>query len=566
MSGAPRYGGVIHVYQKYNPLEFPPPTQPPPDLLEPIFHHWLRFGRRRRLTAEELANAVHLDPSQIAGLGPTIDTLIQMLRERKRKILATYETASVLDRVRKRYREFAEQLAPPAVLRERYRQAVEEQQIYQLERLWLSLNDERSAFARGLVQLIARLSDQYQIEELDARYEFTGQQPLTIDQALEIKKELETIDKLLEQLEKARKTARIGLIDIEALSQFVETADLERLQGLQRAVTEYLRHLAELQGLEPDHEGFRLTPKAMRLFQSRLLEQIFSQLQPSRTGRHTHATEGEGAVELPATRPYQFGDSITQMDIPQSLINALVRNGPGLPIALRSDDIVIHRSRLSPKCATAVILDMSGSMRYDGLYVNVKRMALAFEGLIRREFPGDFLQFIEMYSVARLRAPGEIVDLMPKPVTVFDPIVALRVDMSRPEITEFDIPPHFTNIQHALRLARQTLAVRDTPNRQILLITDGLPTAHFQDQWLYLLFPPHRATEQATLQEALACSREGIVINVFLLSSWAQSEEDIRFAYKMAQAARGRVFFTAGEDLDRFVIWDYIQRRRQIVG
>ncbi|GIW93298.1 MAG: hypothetical protein KatS3mg110_1339 [Pirellulaceae bacterium] len=566
MSGSARHGGVVHVYQKYNPLEFPPPTQPPPDVLEPVFRHWLRFGRRRRLTAEELANAVHLDPSQIAGLGPTLDALIDMLRERKRKILATYETQTVRELARRRYQEFAARLEPPASLRNRYQRSVQEEQIYELERLWLSLRDERSPFARSLVQLIARLGDQYQIEELAAKYAFTGREPLSIEKALQIKEELEAIDKLLAELEKARRTARIGVIDLDELSRFVETADVERLRELQRAVTEYLRQLAELQGLEPDREGFRLTPKAMRLFQGRLLEQIFSQLQPSRTGRHTHAAEGEGAVELPQTRPYQFGDSITQMDIPQSLINALVRNGPGLPIALRSEDIVIHRSRCSPKCATAVILDMSGSMRYDGQYVNVKRMALAFEGLIRREFPGDFVQFIEMYSVARLRAPGEILDLMPKPVTIFDPFVALRVDMSRPEVTEYDVPPHFTNIQHALRLARQALAGRDTPNRQILLITDGLPTAHFQDQWLYLLFPPHASTEQATLQEALACARDGIVINIFLLSTWAQSELDIRFAYKVAEAARGRVFFTAGEDLDRFVVWDYIQRRRQIIG
>jgi len=98
------------------------------------------------------------------------------------------------------------------------------------------------------------------------------------------------------------------------------------------------------------------------------------------------------------------------------------------------------------------------------------------------------------------------------------------------------------------------------------LITDGLPTAHFQDRWLYLLYPPQPATEEATLREGLACARDGIVINIFLLPSWSQSEEDVRFAYQLAKSTRGRVFFTAGEDLDRFVIWDYIQRRRQIVG
>ena len=112
---------------------------------------------------------------------------------------------------------------------------------------------------------------------------------------------------------------------------------------------------------------------------------------------------GEGAVELQQTKPYEFGDSITQMDIPASLINAMLRDGAQVPVRMKGDDIVIHRTRNTPKCATAVLMDMSGSMRYGGQYVNVKRMALALEGLIRREYPGDFLQFIEMFTFAKPR-------------------------------------------------------------------------------------------------------------------------------------------------------------------
>src|SRR5215510_7621894 len=88
-------GGVIHTYQKYDPVEFPSPTQPPPDLVTPAFEHWLAYGSMRRLTEEELARAVHLDPSQIKGLGPSLEALMQILEERKRKILETYETDTV---------------------------------------------------------------------------------------------------------------------------------------------------------------------------------------------------------------------------------------------------------------------------------------------------------------------------------------------------------------------------------------------------------------------------------------------------------------------------------------
>src|SRR5207249_3516279 len=115
-------------------------------------------------------------------------------------------------------------------------------------------------------------------------------------------------------------------------------------------------------------------------------------------------------------------------------VNALLRDGPGLPVRLRPDDIEIHKTRNNPKCATVVLLDMSGSMRYDGQYINVKRMGLALDGLIRSEYPGDFLQFIEIYSVAKPRHVSEIAGLMPKPVTLFNPYVALQADLSDPNI------------------------------------------------------------------------------------------------------------------------------------
>ena len=239
--------------------------------------------------------------------------------------------------------------------------------------------------------------------------------------------------------------------------------------------------------------------------------------------------------------------------------------GSQLPLKLKPEDIEIHRTRNNPKAATVVIMDMSGSMRYDGQYINVKRMALAMEGLIRREFPGDYLNFIEMYSFGKVRRPGEIIDLMPKPVTINNPVVQLKVDMSKDEVSEHMVPQHFTNIQHSMRLARTLLAAQDTPNKQIFLITDGLPTAHFEDSTLFLLYPPHPKTEQQTMREGMLCAQDGITINMFLVPSWSQSEEDIRFAYRLCESTKGRVFFTAGKDLDRFVVWDYLNRKRELL-
>lgn len=560
-------GGIVHTYQRYDPVNFPSPTAPPPDMVSPMMEHMLAFGDTDEFTEEQLANAIHLDASQIAGLGPSIDSLKKQLLERKRKILETYETKAAEKAAERAFRDAAQRTRPPKKLDDEFRKAVKQEQLADLEALYFRVGDDTSDFARDIVNTANALGEKYQVDELATKYEFTGRQKMSVPEALEIKEELETIDKLLKQLEEAKKTAQLAIIDMEELQQFAEPGDIEALKALQQQVEDYIKEQAEKQGLEGDGNGkYRLTPKALRLFQSKVLTQIFSDMQASRTGRHPDAVAGEGAVETPKTKPYEFGDSVAQMDIPASMVNALLRAGPGLPVRMKPEDIQIHHTRVNPKAATCVLLDMSGSMRYDGQYINVKRMGLALDGLIRSEYPGDYLQFVEMYTFAKPRHLSEIAGLMPKPVTIFNPVVRLKADMSNPNVSEFAIPHHFTNIQHALQTARRCLTNQDTPNKQIVLITDGLPTAHFEGSTLFMLYPPDPRTESATMREALLCARAGITINIFLLSNWNQSQEDVQFAYKMAQATKGRVVFTAGRDLDRYVVWDYIKRRKQIIS
>jgi uncharacterized protein with von Willebrand factor type A (vWA) domain len=566
MSSRDELGGIIHTYQKYDPVNLPSPTAPPPDMVSPAFEHLLFYGNTRRLTAEQLARAIRIDPSQIKGLGPSLEALMEILRERKRKILATYETARAENEARQGFLQQADGMRPPKALAKRFADAVRDEQLRDLEQLWYRIGDESDKFARQLLHLVERLGEKYQVDELASKYTFTGRTPLHVPDALLVKEELETIDRLLKQMEEAMKNAQVGIIDLEELAQFADPGDLEQLRALQQQVEDYLREQAERQGLEESKQGFQLSPKAYRLFQSKLLSHIFDELQGSRTGRHQGPVVGEGATEMQQTKPYEFGDSVTHMDMPASLVNAMLRDGPGLPVRLRPEDIEIHKTRNNPKCATAVLLDMSGSMRYDAQYVNVKRMGLALDGLIRAEYPGDFLQFIEMYTFAKPRRLSEVAALLPKPVTLHEPWVAQKYDMSDPRNSEMLIHPHFTNIQHGLQLARKFLAVQDTPNRQVMLITDGLPTAHFEGEMLYLLYPPQPVTEEATLREGKLCAREGITINIFLLPSWSQTEEDVRFAYRLAESTRGRVFFPGGRELDRYIVWDYIKRRRHMIS
>jgi uncharacterized protein with von Willebrand factor type A (vWA) domain len=564
-------GGIVHTYQRYDPARIPPPRPPAIDLVTPAMEHLLEFGDSSELTEEQLADAIVLSPEQIRGLGPSLESIRRRLEEARRKILETYETDAARKRARQRFRDAAQRAQPPAKSREGFAKAVREEQIRSLERLWYAQEDDQSSFSGQLAGLIEVLGEVYQVDELAARWTFTGREKLTVPEALEVKERLEEIEELLRQIEEAMKTAKVALIDMEALSGYLEQGERDELDLLRRQIQEAVERLAAEQGLQKTKRGYELTPQALRLFQGKLLERIFADLDPSRTGRHQGDVQGEGAVETVPTRPYEFGDSVAHMDIPGSLVNAMLRQagesaGAARPLRLDPRDIEVHRTRNTPKCATTVVMDMSGSMRYGGLHVSVKRMALALQGLVLREYPGDYVQFIEMASFAKPRSPGEIISLMPKPVTVFDSVVRLRADMADPAISESDVPPHFTNIQHALSLSRQHLARQDTPNKQVILITDGLPTAHFEGSQLYLLYPPHRRTEEATMREAELCRREGIVVNVFLLSGWSQSRADIQFAYRLAEAAGGRVFFTAGKELERFVVWDYRARRRSVIG
>ena len=562
-------GGIVHSYLGYDPKRFPPPSAPGgDDIANSAFDHLLHYGSQRPLTDAELAEAVRIDPSQIDGFGPSIEALIAMLEERRRRILETFEVDSARRDAYDAFVDASSEIEPTSPqMQDRIDRVMRLQSIPELERLWYRVEQQDGPLAAQLMGLIGTLATRLEVDQVGNRHAFTGKTPTTPEEAIDIGEELDAIEDLIRQLEEAKKNAKIALIDMDALRQFVDDADLDELREMQDRISELIREQAEQAGLVEGPEGYQLGPKALRTVQGSLLDEIFSELDASRSGRHTGPIVGEGAVEMERTRPYDFGDSAAHINIPQTLTNAAIRSaGRAEAFSIGSEDIDIHQTRNNPKAASAVIMDMSGSMRHGGQYVACKKMALALEGLVRREYPGDRLHFMEMYSVARVVPRGDLMNLLPKPVTINDPVVRLRADMSDPDITEQDLPPHFTNIQHALRLARRLLANADTPNRQVVLITDGLPTAHFEDDDLFLLYPPDPRTEAATMREAALLGREGGVLNVFLVPSWSQNEEDVRFAHRLAESTAGRVIFTGGEDLDRFVIWDYLSKRRQVIA
>ena len=173
--------------------------------------------------------AVQIDPTQIRGLGPSLDAVREMLEERKRKILATYETEKAQDQAKKIFHESAAQVKPPKKLADRFQEAVKQEQLRDLENLFYAVGDDRDPFAKNIVHLTEKLGDKYQVDELAGKYDFTGKQSMTVPKALEIKEELELIDKLLQQIEEAKKTAQIGMIDMEELSEFADAGQMEEL-------------------------------------------------------------------------------------------------------------------------------------------------------------------------------------------------------------------------------------------------------------------------------------------------------------------------------------------------
>ena len=322
-----RAGGVLHTYQKFDPQHFPSPTQPAPDFVTPMMEQMLAYGSMRELTEEELARAVKLDPEQFKNLGPSIDMLRQQLLAQKAKILSTYETKTVVELAHRRFHRFAAKGPQPNdEMRSAFRKAIAEEQLYELETLYYLIGNDTDPFARQMAGLINRLGEKYQVDELAAKYDFIGREELTIPVALHVKEILEKIDELLKQLDEAKETAQIAILDMEGLSEFMDDATMHSLEEMQRTIENYVKEAAERQGLQKGANGkFQLTPKAYRVFQGRLLSKIFSNLQASKSGRHSGEIQGEGAVELQQTQPYEFGDSISTMDIPQTFINAMIR-------------------------------------------------------------------------------------------------------------------------------------------------------------------------------------------------------------------------------------------------
>ncbi len=313
--------------------------------------------------------------------------------------------------------------------------------------------------------------------------------------------------------------------------------------------------------IEKDSEGkYRITPRGIRRTETKALEQLFDVRGRGSLGRHDTDFRGAGQVQHEDSRPYQYGDPVSNLNLHETLRNAIQRQSGGPPIRISEDDLVVHETEYQTACATVVLLDMSGSMTRYGKYGAAKKVAMGLQALVRDKYRGDSIEVIGFYSYASPVNERELLLSAPKPVSIFDSRVRLRINLDQPKGF---VPQHFTNIHAGLQLARRTLQRKSTQNRQIIVITDGEPTAHMEGRDLLLIYPPCEQTARVTLAEAKRCAAEGIHISSFALIEDYFYLDLVNFVQQMARVTGGVAAYCNADDLGGMVVESFVGGRRR---
>ncbi len=360
---------------------------------------------------------------------------------------------------------------------------------------------------------------------------------------------------------------------------------------------EYSQMLRELldQGLLEKVRGrFRLTPRAVNAMQRKALMEIFAHLKSG--ARDSHDTRATGPVgdRIEGTRPFQFGDALSEIDLSATLRNAIRRraeevtrasaaareaarsDAPAdaargtpqlsvrtqaalLPLRLAEDDFELHHREARSSCSTVVLIDQSGSMARFGRYLHAKKCAMALTALIRQRFPLDTIDLVGFFSGAEAVREDQLPLLMPKPVSVYDPRVRVRVPLNKLNTA----PQHFTNLHLGLLKAARLLQRRAGDQKLVFIITDGQPTAHVQGDYAYLIYPPHESSHWATINEAVRIARTGVRVCTFALTDDYWDMDWLGFVEQLGRMTRGVTFQCTGGDLSACVMESYLSGRRK---
>ena len=393
---------------------------------------------------------------------------------------------------------------------------------------------------------LARLAsnmDQLMPDGVGESYDFSGDEPLGLEPALDRIGQLQALDALEDELGAIESPADLGDLDRDHVTDLLgpdAARDLDALDAL-------ARQLEEAGYLTRRGEKLELTPRGSRRIGQRVLDDLFAKLSRDAFGGHRIDRTGRGGEREETTKPYEFGDPF-HLDIRGTIENALRRpeNAPferlarGEPgVHLSPADFEVFRTETLTKTSTVLLVDMSRSMLLRGCFLAAKKVAVALDTLIRTQFPRDDLTVIGFAYYARELRPEALAELT------------------------WHGYEYGTNLQHGLMLARRILARQHGGNRQVVVITDGEPTAHFENGQVEFSYPPTRRTIQETLREVQRCTREGITINTFMLE---RSRALAEFVALMTRLNRGRAFYATPEHLGEYVLVDFVSGRTRGVG
>jgi len=382
-----------------------------------------------------------------------------------------------------------------------------------------------------VAQLAATLEGLFPRNDLRRRYPFRGSEQLTLDEATRLMDELQQMDDLEKQLRRAMQWNDTDEVDPDKLRELLGEEAYENWKQLQRL----LDMLQEAGYVQFNGSRLELTPRGMRKIGQKALGDIFDRIKKDHFGKHPTDFRGTGHERIDDSKRYEFGDPF-HLHLERTIYNSLFREQPAIPLKLKPEDFEVYRTQLISDSSTVVMIDLSWSMGLKGNFLAAKKVTLALHNLIKTQFPRDSLHIIGFSRYARQLQPDELI---------------------RADVDEYS---YGTNMHQAFGIARRLLGKDKSQNRQIIMVTDGEPTAHMEGKQSFFAYPPSPRTIQLTVQEVVRCTREGIVINTFMMDS---DYHLMRFVEQLMKINRGRVFFSTADQLGQYILVDYLANKKK---
>ena len=385
-----------------------------------------------------------------------------------------------------------------------------------------------------LTKMTSYLERLYPSDRMQKRYPFSGEESVSHEEAMKLMEALQKMDSLEQQMKGAQADPSLDGIDDSLVKEIMGEEAKKELE----TVREIARLLEEAGYINKGGDKYELTPKGIRKIGQQALDSIFSQLKKDRGGGHDIHKTGLGNERIEDTKKYEFGDDFN-VHIQKTIVNSLMREAALPPVKLDSQDFEVYRTEETTRSATVLMLDQSLSMFMNGFFESAKQIAVALDSLIKTRYPKDVLHVVTFSRRAR--------ELKGKDLLF---VSSTRGDQG-------------TNYQDALRLARKLLSKQNCNNREIILVTDGEPTAHLEGDQVYFQYPPSMRTLQETVREVKACTAQRIIINTFMFEG---SPFFTSFVDYMARLNKGRVFITSPDSLGKYVLKDYLSNKHKKIG